>query len=94
MEKSREVKNATSRSFENGVITPPSGIPTHEYFRMFSAFELDRAVHVFLEPFVLTCCLGRRGMIVWLTSAADPSPSKQVDVAPSTGGVDPETLWI
>ena len=29
-------------------------------------------------------------MIVWLTNAADPSPSAQVDVAPSTGGGDPD----
>ena len=31
-------------------------------------------------------------MIVLLTNVADPSPSAQVDVAPSTGGVDPN-IW-
>jgi len=29
-------------------------------------------------------------MVVWLTDASDASPSAQVDVAPSTGGVDPD----
>jgi len=33
-------------------------------------------------------------MAVWLASAADPSTSAQVDVAPSTGGVDPDTRGI
>jgi len=31
-------------------------------------------------------------MIVLLTNVADPSNSAQVDVAPSTGGVDPN-IW-
>jgi len=34
------------------------------------------------------CRVGRWGIIVWLTNAAEPSPSAQVDVAPSTGGND------
>jgi len=33
-------------------------------------------------------------MIVWSTDAADPSPIAQVDVAPSTGGVDPDIRGI
>jgi len=33
-------------------------------------------------------------MVVWLTNVADPSPSTQVDVAPSTGGVDPDIRGI
>jgi len=33
-------------------------------------------------------------MIVWLKNAADPSPSAQVDVAPLTGGVDPDIRGI
>jgi len=33
-------------------------------------------------------------VIAWLTNAADPSPSAQVDVAQSTGGVDPDTRGI
>jgi len=33
-------------------------------------------------------------MAVWLTDAADSSPSAQVDVAPSTGGVYPNIRGI
>jgi len=33
-------------------------------------------------------------MIAWLTNVFDPSPSAQVDVAPSTGGVDPDIRGI
>ena len=47
----------------------------------------------FSKPFVLTCCVGRWEMIVWLTNVVDPSPSAQVDVAPSTGGVDQDTQY-
>jgi len=48
----------------------------------------------FSEPFVLTCRVGRWGMIVWLTNVSDPSPSAQADVAPSTSGVDPDIRGI
>ena len=43
---------------------------------------------------MLTCRAGRWEIIVWLTSVVDPSPSAQVDVAPSTGGVDPDIRGI
>ena len=33
-------------------------------------------------------------MVVCLTNVADPSPSAQVDVAPSTGGIDPDIRGI
>ena len=57
---------------------------------------LPSRVHGFLtsEPFVLTCRVGRWEMVVWLTIVSYPSPSAQVDVAPSTGGVDPDIRGI
>ena len=38
----------------------------------------------FSKPFVLTCLVGRWGVVVWLTNVADLSPSAQVDVALSS----------
>ena len=37
---------------------------------------------------VLLSRVGRWEMIVWLTNVADPSPSAQVYVSPSMGGVN------
>jgi len=54
---------------------------------------LPSRVH-FSEPFVLACRMGRWGVVVLLTSVTEPSSSAQVDVAPSTGGVDPDTRGI
>jgi len=31
-------------------------------------------------------------MADWFTDVSDPSPSAQVDIVPSTGGVDPD-IW-
>ena len=59
-----------------------------------SGYSQNSRRRSFSESLVLTCRMGRWGMVVCLTNVADPSPSAQVDVAPSTGGVDQDTRGI
>jgi len=52
---------------------------------------LPSRVH-FFEPLVLTCRFGRWGIVARLANVDDHSPSAEINVAPSTGGVDPG-IW-